>query len=727
MEDLGLNEEQAAAAEHYEGPALVVAGPGTGKTTTLVGRYLRLVERGVKPERIFCTTFTRAAAHQLKDRILATAGVDTEKEPVGTFHMLCSRLLGRIGYLVGLKGGLKFAEDKYAVLRAAGVQYQGDLTDLIDAIDRYKDRLVTPEGAIEEATKTRNPRTIEVAESYGKYQKKLSEHRMVDYGDTIALVVRAFSDYPEVRKEWSERYSFLMVDEYQDVNPAQHALITALVSSHKNLWAVGDDDQAIYGWRGSDVRYISDFTKTYSGTTVVRLKRNYRSLEGIVRVSQSLIAANQSRLMKQIQGDPSRNARVALCEADDEKYEAEWIAMQIKRRIDGGTEPKDIAVLIRVNYIGGEIQTALRKKGIPFSLRGTTPIWQAPEVRKMLRALTGIGSGILDLGVSFTYLDDRLTEIVFAETDRPFGQVAQELAEAMAEMAPYGMSKERKIEWAGNLREIAAIAGGSESPQSFFNYIRLAENEEGAADHRDSVVISTIHQAKGLEWGTVFLAGCEKEIMPHTKSDDLEEERRIAYVAVTRAKSTLGISYCSQRNRKPAGPSVFVCEMCRGNDITMLHWPVRRRDDNKEPPTSHTSAPPRKPKPPVPIPDNAGRGGHRKDKKTATEDIRAGDTVLTITGKKGTVLSVGARRSQVHLGSGDIRSYRTDELVRVTETTPTGNPGRHRVVHSGYKVGDSVMTTLGKGWIIEISEDRCKVCLANGPTLWDHLRNLRRL
>lgn len=260
-----LNPEQEQAARHISGPALVLAGPGTGKTTTLVGRYAHLVDQGVDPRRIFVSTFTRKAADEFRSRIRVSVGVDPAGLPIGTFHSYCYGLTGATGVVE--------EPGRFAIIRKCMPEWRGDLKSVLDAIDRFKDSLVSPEAALSEARLARKEDRAElllIAEAYACYQRRLADEGLVDFGDLVIQSIELLREgVPD-----QHRFAHLLIDEYQDINPAQDSLINALLAANGQLWAVGDDDQAIYGWRGSDVRFITSFEKRYGGATTYRDRKS---------------------------------------------------------------------------------------------------------------------------------------------------------------------------------------------------------------------------------------------------------------------------------------------------------------------------------------------------------------------------------------------------------------------------------------------------------------------
>lgn len=575
-----MNPDQVEAARHREGPALVLAGPGTGKTTTLVGRYCFLVDQGVDPASIFVATFTRKAALQLKERIAARAGIATARLPIGTFHSLCLGILREVGERVGVPRDFRTIGDgqQFRVLRELKLDWPGELEELKDAIARLKDRLVGPEQARREASACRGGNAEErllLARAYTRYQEALRRRGLFDFGDQIALAVEALREHADLRERYSDRYRYLMVDEFQDINAAQDALLQALLAGHRNLWAVGDDDQAIYGWRGSDVRYVTGFEQAHPGARVLRLQTNYRSPRAILEVADRLIRHNRRRLPKTLEAPKATKAPVVLCRAEDEHREAQWVAHAVRKLLDAGTRPREVAVLLRTNYLTLPFETELRRAGIPFVIRGGPGFWELKEVQTVLEALWPLSQAAASSPCPWAglpYLHERLAEVAQRTRSRPFPKLVEALAEAVAAQPPLSASDETKVRWAGAARQVAAEAREFQDVNVFLAHAATAATAPPADEDADAVVLSTIHQAKGLEWDAVFVCACEAGLLPHEKAEDGEEERRLAFVAATRAKRFLTLSCCRSRNGRPADPSPFLAEMTRGAPAASLSW-----------------------------------------------------------------------------------------------------------------------------------------------------------
>jgi DNA helicase-2/ATP-dependent DNA helicase PcrA len=581
-----LNPEQLAAAAHGEGPALVLAGPGSGKTTALVERYCRLVNEGVDPPSILTATFSVKAAATLRQRIRSRLDLDTRALPIGTFHSFALQMLRE--NVPGMRAW-RVLEDRprFAILRTLAHQHKvADPEDLADAIDRFKDRLIDPALARESAN---SPVEFAIADAYAAYQNHLEQERLLDFSEMIVRAQGILRADAALRKVVGGRFRFVMVDEYQDINRAQDALIELLLVGHSNLWVVGDDDQAIYGWRGSDVRYITDFERRFPGARIHRLERNYRSREQILEVADALIRHNSRRLGKVLRPEVAGSTRVVLCRADNERFEAQWIASSVEKLIRVGTPSSEIAVLIRTKHLTFPVEAALRALGIPYQVRPARDFWEMPEVRAVLEVARYLEAGRGELALTLNYLVEDVSKDLRESRGRSFSARLRSAAEVIAKR-PVG-SAERRIEWSGCARQVADEAGRFEAPAAFLAYVERQKSQRKTEESDQAVIISTIHQAKGLEWEAVFVAAAESGLLPHSKANDEEEERRLAFVALTRAKRYLCVSHSYRRSDKRADPSPFVREMTARigwEIIDERRWPEqkpareRRKEESKK-------------------------------------------------------------------------------------------------------------------------------------------------
>jgi DNA helicase-2/ATP-dependent DNA helicase PcrA len=429
---------------------------------------------------------------------------------------------------------------------------------------------------------------LSIANAYQAYQNYLREHRLIDFGDMVMDAVATLDANRDLRNRIAAQFRFLMVDEYQDINPAQDKLLELLLLGHSNLWVVGDDDQAIYGWRGSDVQYITGFERRFPGSLVIRLERNYRSRAQILQVADCLIRNNSQRLGKALRPELAGKTKIVICHAGDEKFEAEWISKSVQRLAHAGVPWREIAVLVRTNHLTFAIEAAFRSCKIPHVVRPARDFWELPEVRAVLEVARHLGTGSGDLSLTQDYLVRPVSEALEDSHESSFATRLRCAAEAIAKRPPLSASTERKIEWSGSALLVAEEAARHGGPADFLAYVEDHRQERKSEEADDAVIISTIHQAKGLEWEAVFVAAVEGGVLPHSRAADREEERRLAFVALTRAKRYLSVTHAFQRGGPGTEPSPFLAEMTTQVPQEILDerwWPeVRARESRSVPP-----------------------------------------------------------------------------------------------------------------------------------------------
>ncbi|MEX0856347.1 MAG: UvrD-helicase domain-containing protein, partial [Gemmatimonadota bacterium] len=392
-----LNPEQKAAVEHFEGPLLVLAGAGSGKTRVLTARVARLIqEHGVRPDRILAVTFTNKAAGEMKERISRLLGAPPAGAWIGTFHSLGARLLRRHAGVLGWDPTFTIfdAEESLRelgrIMKATGVDpKRWNPKAVRSVISDAKNQLITPGEFAEAHAEGFDLLARTVAGLYPRYQASLAEQNAFDFDDLLVKPVELFRDHPEILSRYQDRFAFLLVDEYQDTNHAQFRFLEALARSRRNLMVVGDDDQSIYGWRGADIRNILDFETTYPGAAVVRLERNYRSTGTILRAANEVIGRNAQRKAKTLRTEREEGARIALVETADERDEAIWIAEEVLRRLDAGElgRYKEAAVLYRTNAQSRALEDAFRQRGMPYQIVGGTRFYERREIQDLLAYL----------------------------------------------------------------------------------------------------------------------------------------------------------------------------------------------------------------------------------------------------------------------------------------------------------------------------------------------------
>jgi DNA helicase-2/ATP-dependent DNA helicase PcrA len=627
----GLNPVQREAVLHVEGPLLVLAGAGSGKTRVIAHRIAYLVARGVDPRRILAVTFTNKAAREMAQRV---AGILPQRPAGGrppliaTFHATCARLLrAEIHHLGYPRAFVIYDEDDRVTLVRECLRELGLDERLlapaaaIARISRAKNQLLGPEDV---RVAARGPREADVARVYAEYATRLRARGALDFDDLLGLTVELFARHPEVLDYYRGLWRYVLVDEYQDTNAAQYRLLRQLTAVHQNLCVVGDPDQSIYRFRGADLRNILDFERDFPGCRVVRLEQNYRSTGQILEIAGAVIAHNQARKDKGLWTENARGDPARLFRARDEGEEAAWVARTVAELRAEGQPLDGIAVLYRTNAQSRVLEDAFRGAGLPYHIVGSVRFYERKEIKDALsylrlitnpaddlafrRALSvpprGIGRATLarleefasTTGAPLLATAAQAADELTGRAGRALGElvrVVRQLASVTATPGPLGERVAAVIDGAG-LREALRREGTAEAESRLENLDQLvAAAEEFAArseggdlgafldsvaliadvdeleEPRAVVTLMTLHSAKGLEFPAVFLTGLEEGVFPHGRAlddeDGIEEERRLAYVGLTRAKARLFLSYAAERRLGGyAGlrePSRFLLEM----------------------------------------------------------------------------------------------------------------------------------------------------------------------
>ena len=628
-----LNPEQRRAVETMEGPVLMLAGAGTGKTKALTARIVHLLNTGhARPSEILAVTFTNKAAREMKDRVGRLLGQPAEGMPwLGTFHSICVKLLRRHAELAGLTSGFTIldTDDQLRLLKqlvqAAGIDdKRWPARMLAGIIDQWKNCAWTPENLPASEGSAYDGKGPAL---YRQYQTRLKDLNAVDFGDLLLHVVTLFQKHEDVLKHYQRGFRYILVDEYQDTNVAQYLWLRLLAGGHKNICCVGDDDQSIYGWRGAEVGNILRFEKDFPGAAVIRLEQNYRSTPHILAVASGVISANQGRLGKTLWTEAEAGEKVRLIGHWDGEEEARWIGEEIEAMQRGtrgmrGIDLDDTAILVRASHQMRAFEDRFLTIGLPYRVIGGPRFYERQEIRDAMAYFRLVVSPADDLaferivntpkrglgdkarqiiqvtarqhGVSLVegarmLLDDKgLTGKGAAELRRLIDHLARwgrigrdgdlghvELAEMILDESGYtGMWQNAKTPEAPgrleNLKEMVKALDQFENLQGFLEHVSLIM-ENDASEAGEKVSIMTLHAAKGLEFPAVFLPGWEDGLFPSQRSMDesgvrgLEEERRLAYVGITRAEEVCTISFAG--NRRVYGqwqsqmPSRFIDEL----------------------------------------------------------------------------------------------------------------------------------------------------------------------
>ncbi len=618
-----LNPQQREAVKYLDGPLLVLAGAGSGKTRVITRKIAWLVTAcGIEARHVAAITFTNKAAREMRERVgELLPGKAAKGLTVSTFHSLGLHILRHDAKRLGYK-------PRFSVLDAADAQQilsdilrnpdKSSLRQAAAVISNWKNALLTPGEAV---TAAQDESERQVANAYRDYQNTLRAYQAMDFDDLIRLSVVLFREHPEALSSWQGRLRYLLVDEYQDTNGAQYELMKLLAGPMGRFTAVGDDDQAIYAWRGADVENLRRLTRDWPHLKIIPLTQNYRSSQRILRAANSVIRNNPRLHEKNLWSELGLGSHVELLQCRDDRHEAETVAMRISaHKFEHRTRHADYAVLYRGNHQARLFEEALREAKIPYQLSGGQSFFDKAEIKDLtaylrlianqdddpafIRAATtprrGVGVATLErLGdhagqrhVSLfeaTYeegfqaaLADRqlhplvefcdfINRIAFRAEKEPAGRLLEELLAAIHyEEWLYDSEDDRaaKAKWE-NVREFVDWLSkkGEEDEKTLIELtqtVTLMNLLEGKSDTEvDAVRLSTLHAAKGLEFGNVYLVGVEEEILPHREcleGDRLEEERRLMYVGITRARKALTITWCGKRKR---GGETVVCEPSR--------------------------------------------------------------------------------------------------------------------------------------------------------------------
>lgn len=624
----GLNPEQKEAAEHFEGPILVLAGAGSGKTRVLTARVCHLIHHhGVAPDRILAVTFTNKAAGEMRERIKRLLDQEPAGMWCGTFHAIGARLLRRHADRIGWDRTFSIFDQDQSLRLVKSVQDSIGLDPkrwspkaIRNEISKQKNLLIDADSFARDNEGSFDLFVRNAARVYPEYQKALEHQNAFDFDDLLMKPVELFESMPDLLQRYRERFSFVLVDEYQDTNRAQFRFVELLAGDHTNLMVVGDDDQSIYGWRGADIRNILDFEDSFPAATTVRLERNYRSTERILEAANHVIAENVNRKGKTLRTERVGGDPITILEAFDENDEARWIVEEVETRIreTPGLSYSSVAVLYRTNAQARAMEDQFRREGIPYQVVGSVRFYERREIQDVLAYLRLIsnprdeiafarvvnyprrGVGLTsqehlvrwaaEQGLTLLEAAQRADEIPklraagarglmrFAELIQRFsvraiqartGELLEELVEDLDlvrhlyEEGPDGEDRGR------NVAELIASAVDFEATQVqsvaeedidtfteldlYLQQVALVADVDRLDPDADTVTLMTLHNAKGLEFPLVFIAGAEEGLFPLGRAYDdpgaLEEERRLFYVGITRAEDKLSVSWARQRRR----------------------------------------------------------------------------------------------------------------------------------------------------------------------------------
>ena len=633
-----LNPQQKEAVEHTEGPLLIFAGAGSGKTRVITNRIAYLIsDKNTKPENILAVTFTKKAAGEMQERvksILKDLGLSDSKQPIiGTFHSIGAMILRQNSKYFDMTPNFSIydSNDSENLIKDLLKERNIDIKEIkprsiAHFISSAKNELISPEqfpmhygGFIEDIT----------AEIYPEYQKQLKAQNSVDFGDLLYLTVKMLNESKEILEKYQEIYKYLMIDEYQDTNAVQYKFAKLLSDKYKNICVVGDDDQGIYAWRGADIKNIQSFEKDFDNVKVIKLEQNYRSTKNVIEAAVSVIQQNNARVDKELWTDKGRGEEITVYQARDQEEEAEYVVDEISELKRRDISLSDIAILYRTNYQSRVIEEELLRNGLPYKLVGGFRFYDRQEIKDILRYLRfvvnlkdelsltrvintptkkigpksianmhkiarEVGCSLGELLVS-TFLNTNPEYMDKIQLDKRIidksKQYIDEMSKYKSAYLTFGqiyvnakgsdaleaiervLSQTRYIEFIDdgteqaqykkeNIEELKNVAStyvnkyGNKSLELFLQEIALIEEEQdkNLDGSGQNINMMTLHSSKGLEFKYVFMIGMEEGLLPHSRSftdeDELEEERRLCYVGITRAKEKLYLTFAERRQTR---------------------------------------------------------------------------------------------------------------------------------------------------------------------------------
>ncbi len=632
-----LNASQADAVRQTEGPVLILAGAGSGKTTTIVSRLAYLIEGlGIPASNTLTLTFTNKAAKEMRERAATMMNNPAYPPLLCTFHKFGLLFLKFNIHLLNRQNNFVVidTDDKKRIIKKINSEIPTPL--IASEISRYKNSLLTPDDAYKQAEFFNYQ---QIAKIYEEYETYLLENNLVDFDDLIALTFRLLDENPELARATSQKYRYIMVDEYQDTNELQLKLLQKLCTTHNNICVVGDDDQSIYGWRGAHIRNIMEFDQDFKDTSVFKLEENYRSREPILKVANALIEHNRSRLGKKLIPTRGGGEDITILNSNDENEEARKIASKITKLLDSGVGAENIAVLYRVNVLSRSIEEGLNRAGIAYKLVGGLRFYDRAEIKDLIsyiRVITnfhddfsfkrivnkpkrGLGKASVDkielaAHANETSIFEYIKKVPIAELEllvktknaktlKKFVKDIQNVAKIVNESTYnfidvleetfrlkdiyIGMPDEvervlNMDEFYGLFRDFVKNSPDS-SLDEFLNELTLQSEQDQVEG--ESIYMMSIHASKGLEFDHIFIIGLEEGFLPLVgDGSDLEEERRLGYVSFTRAKDTLTLSHADSRfykgRRSDLQKSRFFNEagLCEGSLIVEKNTAFKKGD-----------------------------------------------------------------------------------------------------------------------------------------------------
>lgn len=608
-----LNEHQREAVEQTEGPVLVLAGAGSGKTRVLTTRVAKIVKDGVKPSYILAVTFTNKAANEIKDRLARICGEEAHNIWAGTFHSICVRMLKEYGQEIGISKNFtiydEYAQSQCVKQAVENLKYDPqkyNAKKVIYLISDAKEKMISCE---EYDSVYSEKDSKQIGKIYGEYVRLCKENMALDFDDLINYGVKLLKESTKAREHYQKKFKYVHVDEFQDINYSQYLLVSTLAKPQNNIFCVGDDDQSIYGWRGADISIILNFRKDFKNSRIIKLEQNYRSTKNILGAAYEVVKKNENRNEKTIWTDNDQGETIEVFEAQDNNHEASLVAKSIEEKVESGEfSYSDIAILYRTNSLSRSFENYFNTyTKIPYDIYGGLKFYERKEIKDILSYLTvifnpldnfslkriinnpprGIGETTvekLDLfalenGLSLFQALENADQIegirkstkdsinAFAKLINHFRQEAEifsvdQIIKTVLDYSGYKnmlladktMESSQRLD---NIQELINVAvnfmqnSEDNGLGSFLQSVSLQSDTDDIKNDGGKVLLMTVHASKGLEFPVVYVVGLEDGVFPHERSlgnsAEMEEERRLMYVAMTRAKKHLILSYCNLR------------------------------------------------------------------------------------------------------------------------------------------------------------------------------------
>lgn len=541
-----LNKVQKEAVEKINGPILILAGAGSGKTRVLTYKVAHLISKGISPDNILLVTFTNKAANEMKERLLRILD-SARMTTAGTFHSICVKILRAEGYKFTIyddNDSLDLVKEIMKKLNLSTKDFNPNA--VLSTIGQAKNQLI---GALEYPQYARGYFQETVSQIYLSYQKSLKDNEALDFDDLIMETVKLFKKSPEILGKYQEKFKYILVDEYQDTNHAQFEFTRLLAKRYQNICVVGDFSQSIYSWRGADYHNLLHFKSEFPNVVTFNLDQNYRSSQKILDAAYGVISKNKSHPILKLWTDNSGGEKITLYEARNEQDEAQYIINQLTSKFS------DYAVLYRTNAQSRVLEEAFLHNGIPYVLVGGTRFYERKEIKDLIaylrvlhnpkdtvsyRRLEKIGKGRLER---------------FEKIPDVAGMTTLELLDKIVEVTNYldlfDEEDEEDLQRLENIKELRSVAEEFSILEEFLENVTLVEKESNKKAAKEAVTLMTLHAAKGLEFNMVFMVGMEEGIFPHSRSMmdrlEIEEERRLCYVGITRAREKLHLTYARHR------------------------------------------------------------------------------------------------------------------------------------------------------------------------------------